>query len=77
HGLKEQLEIIQNGMTSINDGQKIVGLIKEEMMKIDKLCAEAQGMIEDFPEINRMSVMQRNFAAVESIKASVDTFGQQ
>ncbi|KAK4634542.1 Exocyst complex component sec6 [Fulvia fulva] len=77
HGLKEQLEITQNGMTSINEGQKIVGLIKEEMMKIDKLCAEAQGMIEDFPEINKMSVMQRNFAAVESVKASIDTFGQQ
>ncbi|EME50212.1 hypothetical protein DOTSEDRAFT_144896 [Dothistroma septosporum NZE10] len=77
HGLKEQLEITQNGMTSINEGQKIVGLIKEEMMKIDKLCAEAQGMIEDFPEINKMSVMQRNFAAVESVKASIDTFGRQ
>lgn len=75
HGLKEQLEITQNGMTSITDGHKIVGLIKDEMMKIDKLCAEAQGMIVDFPEINKMSIMQRNFAAVESIKASIDTFG--
>jgi hypothetical protein len=77
HGLKEQLEITQNGMTSINEGQKIVALIKEEMMKIDKLCTEAQTMIEDFPEINRMSIMQRNFAAVESVKASIDTFAQQ
>lgn len=77
HGLREQLEITQNGMTSISDGQTIVALIKEEMMKIDKLCTEAQGMIEDFPEINRMSVMQRNFAAVESIKLRIDTFGEQ
>ena len=77
HGLKEQLEITQNGMTSINDGQKLVGLIKEEMMKIDKLCNEAQGMIEDFPEINKLSIMQRNFAAVETMKASIDTFGRQ
>ncbi|KJX96616.1 exocyst complex component sec6 like protein [Zymoseptoria brevis] len=77
HGLKEQLEITQSGMNSISDGQGIVALIKEEMMKIDKLCAEAQGMIEDFPEINRMSIMQRNFAAVESIKANIDTFGDQ
>lgn len=77
HGLKEQLEITQNGMASINEGQKIVALIKEEMMKIDKLCTEAQTMIEDFPEINRMSVMQRNFASVESFKASIDTFAQQ
>lgn len=77
HGLKEQLEITQNGMTSINDGQKTVALIKEEMLKIDRLCQEAQGMIEDFPEINKMSVMQRNFAAVESMKASIDTFAQR
>ncbi|CAK4032508.1 Exocyst complex component sec6 [Lecanosticta acicola] len=77
HGLKEQLEITQNGMTSINEGTKIVGLIKEEMMKIDRLCAEAQGMIEDFPEINKMSIMQRNFAAVENVKAAIDTFGQR
>ncbi|KAF2171173.1 hypothetical protein M409DRAFT_18290 [Zasmidium cellare ATCC 36951] len=77
HGLKEQLEVTQNGMTSISEGQKIVLQIKEEMMKIDKLCAEAQGMIEDFPEINKMSVMQRNFASVENIKANIDTFGSQ
>lgn len=77
HGLKEQLEVTQNGMTSISEGQKIVLQIKEEMMKIDKLCAEAQGMIEDFPEINKMSVMQRNFASVENIKANIDTFGDQ
>lgn len=73
-GLSEQLQITQNGMSSITEGQKTVQLIKEEMMKIDRLCSEAQGMIRDFPEINRMSVMQRNFAAVESMKASVDTF---
>lgn len=74
-GLKDQLEITQNGMSSITEGQKIVNSIKDEMMKIDKLCAEAQGMIRDFPEINRMSVMQRNFAAVESMKDSIGGFG--
>ena len=73
-GLKEQLEITQNGMSSITDGQKLVNTIKDEMMKIDKLCAEAQGMITEFPEINKMSVMQRNFAAVEGMKGAVDGF---
>jgi hypothetical protein len=77
HGLKEQLEITQNGMNSIQDGQKTILLIKEEMMKIDKLCAEAQGMIEDFPEINKLSVLQRNFAAVESMKKAIDEFGDR
>ncbi|KAK5120287.1 hypothetical protein LTR85_006493 [Meristemomyces frigidus] len=76
-GLSEQLQITQNGMSSITDGQKTVQLIKEEMMKIDRLCSEAQGMIREFPEINSVSVMQRNFAAVESMKASVDMFAQR
>jgi len=76
-GLTEQLSITQTGMSSITTGQSIVNAIKDEMQKIDRLCSEAQGMIRDFPEINRMSVMQRNFAAVESVKASVDLFAQR
>lgn len=76
-GLKEQLEITQNGMSSITDGQRLVNMIKEEMMKIDKLCAEAQGMISEFPEVSKMSVMQRNFAAVESMKSAVDMFANR
>lgn len=77
HGLSEQLQITQQGMSSIQNGQLTVQLIKEEMMKIDKLCAEAQGMIEDFPEINKMSVMQRNFAAVETMREKIRSFGQE
>ena len=76
-GLSDQLAITQHGMSSITDGQKLVQQIKEEMIKIDKLCAEAQGMIKEFPEINRMSVMQRNFAAVEGMKESVDLFAER
>lgn len=70
--LGSQLASTHAGMTSIADGQKTVQLIREDMANIDRLCSEAQGMIRDFPEINRLSVMQRNFAAVESMKASVD-----
>lgn len=77
HGLSEQLQITQQGMSSIQTGQHTVQLIKEEMMKIDKLCAEAQGMIEDFPEINKMSIMQRNFAAVEDMKEKIKSFGKE
>ncbi|KAF2478995.1 exocyst complex component Sec6-domain-containing protein [Neohortaea acidophila] len=76
-GLQEQLSITQAGMSSINDSQRIVQQIKEEMLRIDKLCSESQNMIRDFPEINRMSVMQRNFAAVDSMKTAVDTFEQR
>lgn len=74
HGLKEQLTVTQAGMTSITDGQRTVNLIKEEMMKIDKLCAEAQNMIHDFPHINMVAQTHRNFEQVEKMKTDIDLF---
>ncbi|KAI9855067.1 MAG: SNARE-binding exocyst subunit S6 [Vezdaea acicularis] len=74
-GLKEQLEVTQDGITSITDGQRTVNLIKEEMMKIDKLCAEAQ--IRDFPNINLVSQTHRNFGNVERMKADLEAFNDQ
>ena len=71
HGLREQLELTQAGMNSITEGQRTVNLIKEEMMKIDKLCAEAQNMIRDFPHINLVAQTHRNFEAVEKMKAEL------
>ena len=73
-GLKEQLEITQSGMNAIGDGQRTVTQIKEEMMKIDKLCAEAQNMIRDFPNINLVSQVHRNFSQVENMKSNIETF---
>jgi len=76
-GLREQLETTRSGMNSISDGQRTVNLIKEEMMKIDRLCAEAQNMIRDFPNINLVSQIHRNFSQVEAMKSSIDTFNDQ
>lgn len=76
-GLKEQLEITQSGMNGITDGQRTVQLIKEEMMKIDKLCAEAQNMIRDFPNINLVSQTHQNFSAVESMRKNLDSFNDR
>ena len=73
-GLKEQLEVTQAGMNSISDGQRIVNQIKEEMMKIDKLCAEAQNMVRDFPDINLVSRVHRNFSQVEMMKTNIESF---
>lgn len=73
-GLKEQLEITQSGMNSIGDGQRMVNQIKEELMKIDKLCAESQNMIRDFPNINLVSQVHRNFSQVETMKANIESF---
>ncbi|KAI9848251.1 MAG: SNARE-binding exocyst subunit S6 [Thelocarpon superellum] len=76
-GLKEQLELTHAGMNSISDGQRTVELIKEEMMKIDRLCAEAQSMIRDFPNINLVSQTHRNFSQVETMKTNLDTFNDR
>ncbi|KAI4243088.1 MAG: hypothetical protein L6R40_003638 [Gallowayella cf. fulva] len=73
-GLKDQLEVTHAGMNSISDGQRAVNQIKEEMMKIDKLCAEAQNMIRDFPNINLVSQVHRNFTQVEAMKANIESF---
>ncbi|KAH0353408.1 exocyst complex component Sec6, partial [Aureobasidium melanogenum] len=75
-GLKEQLEITQQGMSSINDGQHNVNLIKDEMIKIDRLCVEAQNMIQDFPFVDKVAQTHRNFAQVEDMKAQIESFGR-
>jgi exocyst complex component 3 len=69
--------VTQSGMQSIQDGQRTVNLIKEEMMKIDKLCAEAQNMIKDFPTINLVSRTHRNFTLVEEMKVNLDSFNDR
>ncbi len=76
-GLKEQLEVTQSGMASIGEGQRVVNQIKEEMMKIDKLCAEAQNMIRDFPNVNLVSQVHRNFSQVEIMKSNIESFEER
>lgn len=75
-GLQEQLSITQSGMSAISDGQRTVNMIKEEMMKIDRLCVEAQNMIRDFPFVDKVARMHANFAAVEDMMKSIEGFGQ-
>lgn len=77
HGLREQLELTQAGMTSITDGQRTVNLIKDEMMKIDKLCAEAQNMIQDFPHINLVAQTHKNFESVEKMRHDIQSFEER
>ncbi|GKT86755.1 exocyst complex component Sec6 [Colletotrichum tofieldiae] len=76
-GLREQLETTQSGMTGLTDGQKTVQLIKEEMIKIDRLCSESQNMIKDFNSINLVSQAHRNFGAVEAMRKNLETFNER
>lgn len=76
-GLREQLETTQSGMTGLTDGQKAVQMIKDEMMKIDKLCSESQNMIQDFASINLVSQAHRNFGAIETMRRNLETFNDR
>jgi hypothetical protein len=76
-GLREQLETTQAGMNGLADGQKTVQQIKEEMMKIDKICSESQNMITDFATINLVSQAHRNFGAVEAMRRNLETFNER
>ncbi|KPM45022.1 hypothetical protein AK830_g1550 [Neonectria ditissima] len=76
-GLREQLETTQSGMTGLSDGQKTVQAIKDEMMKIDKLCSESQNMIKDFASINLVSQAHRHFGAVETMRRNLETFDER
>lgn len=73
-GLAEQLQLTQAGMTSLHDGQSIVAAIKQEMISIDRLGAEAQSMIRNFPEINAVAQAHRNFKAVEAMQRNIEGF---
>ena len=73
-GFQEQLSITQSGISAVNEGQRTVDLIKAELMKIDKLCAEAQNVIKDFPDVGKVAVTHRNFGAVEKMKNDIEMF---
>lgn len=76
-GLREQLELTQSGMTGLTDGQKTVQMIKDEMIKIDRLCSESQNLIKDFASINMVSQAHRNFGAVETMRKNLETFNER
>ncbi|EWC47594.1 hypothetical protein DRE_03214 [Drechslerella stenobrocha 248] len=66
-GVQLQIDVTKAGMKAVDDAQKDLNLIKEELIKIDRLCSEAQTMIRDFPLINEVSRVHRNFTSVEEI----------
>ncbi|KAI9833420.1 MAG: SNARE-binding exocyst subunit S6 [Phylliscum demangeonii] len=75
--LKEQLDVTQAGMNAINDGQQLASLLKQEMMRVDRLGADAQKMLRDFPQIGLVAQTQRNFLLVEQMRSDLDTFNER
>ena len=76
-GLKEQLQLTQQGMSAMQQGQSTVAAIKEEMMRIDKLGAESQSLVKNFPVINAVAQAHRNFNAVQRMQKSIETFNER
>lgn len=73
-GLKEHLDTTQNGMSTLSEGQKLVGQIKEEMKSIHDLCEQAQSIRKSFPQIDYLAKVHRNFEATRAMQAGLDTF---
>lgn len=73
-GLSQHLEATQNGMSTLAEGQKLVGQIKDEMKSIHDLCEQAQAIRKDFPQIDYLARVHRNFEATRAMQAGLDSF---
>ncbi|KAL9621601.1 MAG: hypothetical protein Q9160_003993 [Pyrenula sp. 1 TL-2023] len=73
-GLKEQLDTTQNGMSTLTEGQKLVQQIRDEMKSIHDLCEQAQSIRQDFPQIDYLAKVHRNFEATKAMQQGLMTF---
>ncbi|KAL2393478.1 Exocyst complex component sec6 [Exophiala dermatitidis] len=73
-GLQEHLDNTQNGMSTLSEGQKLVGQIKEEMKSIHDLCEQAQAIRRNFPQLDYLARVHRNFEATRAMQAGLDSF---
>ena len=76
-GIKEQNDRTQIGMDELKDAQRKLQEIKEEMIKIDRLCTEAKNMVSDVPNLGRIATISRNFQMIEKAKAQLESFNPQ
>ncbi|KAG0213624.1 exocyst complex component Sec6-domain-containing protein [Mortierella sp. GBAus27b] len=71
----QQLKIgVQNQMEETKEALDILGTTKEQvlgvrsnMKNIDSLCKDAQGLIQDYPRIRRISQTHQNFVATQEL----------
>jgi exocyst complex component 3 len=73
-GLREHLESTQSGMATLVEGQKLVGQIKDEMKGIADLCEQAQAIRQDFPQIDYLARVHRNFEATKAMQSGLASF---
>ncbi|KAI9030885.1 exocyst complex component Sec6-domain-containing protein [Phycomyces nitens] len=69
-GVQTQLDNVQEGLETLSVSSQNNEKVKANMRRIDKLCRDAQSMIQDFPRINKVSQVHQNFVATqEKVKA--------
>lgn len=73
-GLQDHLETTDNGMSTLSEGQKLVGQIKDEMKTIYDLCEQAQAIRKNFPQLDYLAKVHRNFEATRAMQAGLQTF---
>ncbi|KKZ61774.1 hypothetical protein EMCG_03722 [[Emmonsia] crescens] len=73
-GLRDQLETVQRSISQLTEGQRHVLKTRDELQGIDKLCAESQGTVGDFSQIDKLARIQRNFEATIMMKKGLEGF---
>lgn len=70
-GTQTQMEVTFHGMDALRNSQTIILSIKEELERIDTIYAELQAMSAQFPQIDRLAMIHKNFLATEEMMANL------
>lgn len=63
--VKSHIDSTGGAVIKLADSKRIMGEIKGELMKIDRLCSESQLSVRDFEKINRLANIHRNFVKTQ------------
>ncbi|KAK9465042.1 exocyst complex component Sec6-domain-containing protein [Lipomyces arxii] len=66
-----QLDVITNGLNNLLDSKTLANEVSQELMKTDLLCRQAASMVSGFSQINKVSIVRRNFMAVEDVMRNI------
>ncbi|KAI0322766.1 exocyst complex component Sec6 [Amylostereum chailletii] len=66
-GVKEQLDATRESLRKLFNTRDNVQTIKEEMMSIERLCADPENRVATFDQISRVSMVHRNFEQTEEM----------
>ena len=74
---EELIALTEKGLDGLGNAQQLTNLIRDEMMNIARLGAEAEGLIDKFPRIHEVATMHKNFQTVEKIRKDFEAFQER